>query len=334
MNDKTIQSTPRQEELFELREFYAGEDWKEQDLLFLSQALMYACFPYRSVKERTFTRIIKTAKGTIKITLSTVDPSIPLPFGKDRVLLGCALTRARQKGRPAVSFEELDKLLVKFGEDYRNYGGKDYDEFAARWLRLKNCAVSIERKGSNCTEGENKFLIAKYRIPKRKKGPKRSTRMTIAPDEPTGAIQFGTDFWNDYLAYCVPMPVPLMQLFANQPKAWDIATLIHWASYSAIHSKHQGGTGTKSISSRDLLHILGSVDSNERRLRAAIRDVIAEMHTVWPELNVKFEHNGDLLIGAPENEKLLVQPTQYVAEIRKIIQDSFESGPYQLATGR
>lgn len=318
--------TQRQEELFELRQFYAGEEWKNQDLLFLSQALMYACFPYRQTKNKTFTRVIKTKQGTIKISLKAMDDDIALPFGKDRVLLGCALTKARQKSRPEITFQELEPLLKLFGEDYRRYGGSDYERFKDRWHRLKNCAIMIERNGLT-TEGDNKFIIAKYRLPKRKRGPRtRGRQLTIAAEEPVYAVQFGADFWKDFLAYCVPMPVPLMRKFAEQPKAWDICTLTHWASYSAIRSKKSGGQGIKRITLQDLIDVLGSVDKNPRRLKKTIHEVLIEMRTVWPELNAHFEPNGDLLIGVPTNEKLLVQPGEYAEEVRDTVERSFRRG--------
>ena len=322
-----VEISQRQQELFGLRDFYSGDEWREQDLLFLSQALMFACFPYRKIAEQSFTKKIKIKGGVLRVTVTAVKKGVALPYGKDRVVVACALTKARQKGRPAVTFEEIDSLLREFGEDYRQYGGADYERLRERLERLRNCAIVIEREGNRdgekIEEGQNSFIVAKYRMPSRKRGPRRLRAMTLEPDgDLSYAIQFGAEFWEDYKRYCVPMPVPLMQLFADEPKAWDIAQLVHWASYAAIQSERLGGTGRKIFTWQDMLHIMGSVDSNPRRLRQTIPSVLAEMRTVWPEMNATFETSGDLVIGVPHNHKLLVQPSQYAEKVRETIEKS------------
>jgi len=327
--DEPLIVTKRQQELFDLREFYYGDDWKEQHLLFLSQALMFACLPYKQIKARSFTRTIKTSRGTVTITVRATEEGVPLPFGKDRVILGCALTRARQKGRPWVTFDELEPLLASFGESYKNYGGSDYKRFRDRWDRLNWCAVSITRGNTGNPDdddvGDKKFIISKYKLPKRKSGPKASSRrLTISTEPRQHAIQFGAEFWADYMRYCVPMPVPLMRLFADQPKAWDICLLVHWGSHSAIQSKHQGGAGIKPVAMQELKEILGTVDTNGPRLRQTVSAVIQEIRTVWPEVNASFNEAGDLLIGVPTDEKLLVQNGKQVEEIAATIDRSFQ----------
>lgn len=320
------QLTPRTQDLLDLAAFYAGDDWKEQDLLYLSQALMYACFPYKRTDKRSLTRIINGKMTTICITLSAVKEGVPLPFGKDRVLLACALTKARQKQRPAVQLDELEDLLRSFGEDYRNYGGHDYKLFRERWERLKNCAILIERDSINSSsdDGANRFIISAYRFPKRQPGRKATLQLTLSPREPAYAIRFGAEFWNDFLNYCVPMPLPLMQLFADQPKSWDIATLIHWGSFVAIRSAKSQGSGFKKITWQDLLHILGSEDTNSRRLRSTINSVLKQMRTLWPELNAHLQPSGDLLISAPASDKILVQESNKARQIRSLITNSLQ----------
>jgi DNA invertase Pin-like site-specific DNA recombinase len=104
MKDKTIQSTPRQEELFELREFYAGEDWREQDLLFLSQALMLTMLGGLAEFERELIRA-RTGEGRERAKQRGVK------FGRPSKLT------AHQR-REAIARRERGDLLTEIARTY------------------------------------------------------------------------------------------------------------------------------------------------------------------------------------------------------------------------
>jgi hypothetical protein len=319
----------RQQELFDLHDFYNGDAWREQELLFLSQALLGG-MPYKRTNERTYTRTFTTSKGPVTITLTAIGKDfngndIPLPFGKDRVVLACALTKARQKARPLVYFHELLDLLATFGEKYHNSGGRNYELSVQRWERLNNCAITIRRGNSPASnkEGKNRFLISDYKLPPRRRGPRSKVSPSVTSnDDQIYGVKFGAEFWQDYLNFCIPMPVPLMRLFADQPMAWDICLLVHWASYSAIQSKRRGGTGQRKFSMQELIKMLGTSDSNPRRLRDIIKQVLSEIRVVWPQVNVDFDDKVQLIIAPPKDDRLLVQVNAQAQQIHALIEDS------------
>lgn len=313
LTKKAIELLPRQRELFTLRNFYSTDDWREQDLLFLSQAIVYSCLPYRKTDDREFSRVFRGRNGVGKITISATREGVALPYGKDRVILACALTKARQKGRPMITYDELEPLLCEFGENYRSYGGADYNRIRERFDRLNHCSITIERDGGSASKrGMNSFIISRYNLPNRQRGPRRppanSTFLEPAAlSYETLAIQFGAEFWEDYLQYSIPMPVPLLKLFADEPRGWDTASVVHWSSYSALKSQQSGGSGTKLFGFSDVRMLLGATESNPTRLRLRISEYLAEIRTIWPEVNAAFNRRGDLVISAPRDGKMLVQ---------------------------
>jgi hypothetical protein len=277
---------------------------ERDDLLYTAQALILCGLPYAPTSERTIVREAHTSRGRLRVTFSAALKDVPLPYGKDAVLLTFLTTRAILGDGPTVSFATAREYLDLFGEDT---GGRSYKLLAERWRRLAGLVVGLEREGDASQESNLQVLISSAKLPTR--STIMATRCGIERFpalQPYYTITLGRDFWADLRARAVPLLLPVMRAFATRPLAWHFVQFVHWRSYVALRAAAHGHTAPARIEWRELRLMLGSTTTHDKQLRRELRTVITDLMFLWPECNAGFD-GFTLLIGAPRSGVTLVE---------------------------
>lgn len=89
----------------------------------------------------------------------------------------------------------------------------------------------------------------------------------------------------------MPLPLPVMRVFHNSPKAWDFASFVLYRSFAARTSSV--------IPWGDFLQQIASEDSAHRRLKASLGEVLAHIRVIYPDFPPRF---------LPGRQGLLIEP--------------------------
>jgi len=289
-----------------------------QDLLFVSQALILCGLPYSQTDERRITREARTARGRVRVTFQAMLDDVPMPFGKDAVLLSYITTLALLADSPIVNFANAKDYMDQFGEDK---GGRTYRLFAERWRRLAGLVIAVERYSTGSHDTDLKVVIKNARLPSRSSlMAARSGFESFVGLQPYYSVTLGTDFWSDLKATAVPLLLPVMRAFSNRPLAWHFVQYLHWQSYVAqAAATDYGHPGSARVDWAELRMMLGSATKHEKQLRRELRAVISDLKLVWPELNARFD-GTTLCIAPPDNGVLLVENSEELRNKRVVRQ--------------
>ena len=89
----------------------------------------------------------------------------------------------------------------------------------------------------------------------------------------TYGLELDPDFYQYLCEHPVPLPMPIMRLFHNSPKAWDFAQIVLYRSYAA---------STACVMTwPELLDQMSSEDTALSRLKATLRQVLREIQTIY-----------------------------------------------------
>jgi hypothetical protein len=277
---------------------------ENDDLLYSAQALILCGLPYAPTSERTIVREARTSRGRLRVTFSATLKNVPLPYGKDAVLLTFLTTKAILGDNPTVSFATAREYLELFGEDT---GGRNYKLLADRWRRLAGLVVGVERQGDITHESHLQVVITAAKLPNRSSiMATRSGMERFAALQPYYSITLGRDFWVDLRSKAVPLLLPVMRAFATRPLAWHFVQYVHWRSYVALRATAHGHTAPARIDWPELRLMLGSTTRHDKQLRRELRTVLTDLKLLWPECNAHFDR-FTLCIGAPASGVTLVE---------------------------
>jgi hypothetical protein len=277
---------------------------ERDQLLYAAQALILCGLPYAPTTDRTIVREGHTARGRVRVTFRAALEEVPLPFGKDAVLLTFLTTKAILGNTPTVSFATAKEYLDLFGEDV---GGRSYRLLAERWRRLAGLVISIERHGVASHDTNLQVVISRAKLPARSSVMASRAGLEQFPGlQPHYAITLGREFWDDLRACAVPLLLPVMRAFANRPLAWHFVQFVHWRSYVALTAADHGHDSPARINWSALRLMLGSSTSHDKQLRRELRIVISDLKFLWPECNAAFD-GATLCIGPPTSRVMLVE---------------------------
>jgi hypothetical protein len=276
---------------------------ENDDLLYSAQALILCGLPYAPTSERTIVREARTSKGRLRVTFSAALKDVPLPYGKDAVLLTFLTTRAILGDGPTVSFAAAREYLELFGEDT---GGRSYRLLAERWRRLAGLVIGVERHADTGHESHLQVVISAAKLPIRSRIMALRSGMERYALQPYYSITLGPDFWTDLRLRAVPLLLPVMRAFASRPLAWHFVQYVHWRSYVALRAAAHGHTAPARIDWHELRLMLGSATRHDKQLRRELRTVITDLKILWPECNAHFDR-FTLCIGAPTSGVTLVE---------------------------
>jgi hypothetical protein len=265
-------------------------DGEEQDLLITAQALILCGLPYKPVDGREYQRQAQTAQGIVRLTVSALDSETPLPFGKDRVTLAWLTTKAMQTGQPVVEWESASEFFDLF---HLHKGGSYYRLFWESWKRLANAAFVIKRITDRHDATEIAPILEKSDLPTLRALHEEEKGLVLLPGMRYG-VELGHSLWEHLKAHPVPLPLEVMREYQNEPKAWDFAAYLSWRAHLCQHSDR-----VARIAWHDLIQQLGSQDKDHKQLRKSLKDILARLHLVWPELRAEFLPSGVLEIRPP-----------------------------------
>jgi len=289
-----------------------GMESAKQELLYIAQVLVLCGLPYRQPKSAEgaplthWERSARTAQGEVRLILGTLDPKVGLPYGKDRVLLSWLITKALQTGSPKITWDTATDFFEAFG---LNTGGANYRWFLAAWKRLANLAIKIDRHeyGRGEDWGRLRVVIEDYRLPTPREQIQEATGGVRLPLEAPYAAELGAKLFQELQeGRVVPLPLPVMREFQDEPKAWDFACFVFWRSWVCQKSQQFNSNPVARISWQDLQLQLGSTDKDAKQLRKTLRAFLDRLRIVWPECQAGFE-SSTLVIEPPLSSLHLVQ---------------------------
>lgn len=286
--------------LFEARE--ACE--QPHQILLAARATVLCGLPLRPVTCRSWIKEARLgADEKLIVTFCAIGEPL-LPYGADRALFTWIQTRAYANDG-LVSFDTLREFLDAF---HLPADGRNYALFRERLERLQNVSVQIKHihDGSVLTFNSHPISLA---ITPQDSAEMRSllaedgsAQESLLVQKPWGFLLNKT-FWSYLRANPVPLPLPLMRIFHNRPKAWDLAAFVTYRCYCA--------STPSVIPWEGLRQVLGSQERKERQLRRTLVRDLAEIKTVLPDLPAFFLPGRQGLAVAPwrpqaQPEKLAV----------------------------
>jgi hypothetical protein len=285
-------SEDRANELLDIRE----ELETSKEILLQAKALVLCALPYKRIPEPSITRRALLARGVeLKVTYTSTDEGVPLPFGADRALFAWIQTRAYGDG--TVSFDSLTEFFDAFGI---GRGGREYQRFRERLERLQSLALTVSLETMRDTNVHKMIPLRRAFTPRDSLevreilDAEQSPQMYLVRGE-GGPSRYGFQLdpgFYDYLTKNpVPLPLPLMREFMSRPQAWDFASMLLYRSYIAREPRP--------ISLVDLNRFLGSDDNNVRRLKTRWEAILEEIRIIYPECPAHF---------LPRRQGLLIIP--------------------------
>lgn len=268
----------------------AREELGKRELLLQAKALVLCALPYKRTRDRIITRTARVGKDAeISVTFAAVGKGAELPFGADRALLGWIQTRAFRNG--FIEFQTLREFLGAFG---LNDSGANYRRFRERVDRLVHLSISIEATTADALAVENIHPVRTAYYPRTAKAARRrldseqAGQVLMIPER--YGFRLDPEFWSYLQANPVPLPLPLMRLFHDKPKAWDFCQFLLFRCYSARSVSVVPWSVFQSQ--------LGSQDRDRRRLKWTLSRFLDQIRVVYPNLPAEFLRGaGGLRVG-------------------------------------
>jgi hypothetical protein len=264
---------------------------EEPDLLVTAQALILCGLPYKPVAGAHYQRQAQTTQGLVRLTVGAMDPKTPLPYGKDRVVLAWVTTKAMQTGNPCVEWASASEYFETFGLDN---GGTQYRKLKQSWERLAKATMLLEVIRDGAQNIRPSLLFERADLPTLRDKHDESDRHLVLLSGMKYGVELGHTLWEHLQAHPIPLPLEVMREYQNEPMAWDVAAYLSWRSHLCQHSD-----SVARIAWRDLMQQLGSEDTNRKRLRTSLKDILTRLRLVWPELRAEFLPSGVLEIRPP-----------------------------------
>jgi hypothetical protein len=276
-----ILSGDRANELLDVRE----ELESSKEILLQAKALVICALPYKKVPDRSVTRRAALGRGVeLKVTYTTTDDGVPLPFGADRALFAWIQTRAYGDG--TVTFDSLTEFFDAFGI---GRGGREYIRFRERLARLQSLALTVSIETMRDESSHKMFPLRKAFTPRDSLEAREILDAEQSPQlylvrAQGGPSRYGFQLDPDFHAYLrqnpVPLPLPLMRAFLNRPQAWDFASMLLYRSYIA--------RVPTPITMAELNRFLGSDDKHSSRLKGRWQAILDEIRVVYPDCPARF----------------------------------------------
>lgn len=243
-------------------------------VLHIAKTLALCSLPYERLKETALVRKANLGDGTeVHVRFSSHDPSIPLPYGKDRALLSWLMTEARERNSPRVEFATALEFLEEFGVE-RERGGKDYREFKDSMDRITNVVITYgyenSRVGVERDRGEK--LVFDRHLPSRNDAQSEELGLVeLAGMRAPYFVEFGAKTFEDLVHNPVSIPLDILKFYQANPVCWDFIQFC--AAQEAAIPEGQ----SRVMPFTRVLEFLGTKDSNIRRIRNKIEDVLKEI---------------------------------------------------------
>lgn len=244
-------------------------DEEESAKVLVSQVLALCPLPFRQPKTSIVERKTQTGLNeSVTVTFSATRKRVGLPFGSDAVLLDMLCSEARRQKSREITFERASQIMELLGLDPNE--GPSRRQTLERLERLTHLVIDVELPngfGYKLRVIDARNLPSKKDLAREKKGER--------PLIPYG-VRFSEEFEHFMLPY---MPIPERAVVACKRNPTEYALLKR-----IFHRVAKAGTESV-IPWQALWEESGSGDSNERRFRAKVRELLKKLKTAWPELH-------------------------------------------------
>ncbi len=246
------------------------QDPDDREVALVSQALALCPLPFRKPKGNQVGREVRIPGGTLEVTFTCTRKKGTLAYGNDAVLLDLLCSEARRTKNPEITFKRAYELLELLGIE--SDSGRCYAQLKARLQRISTLHIHVERKGEDAVN-IRVVDIQNMRTPSRKDIAKeKAGEHPILPY----AFRFAPEFFTDLMKNYVPIPNEVLLAFKGAPVEYSIAKFI-------VHRLRVAQSDTL-IDWAEFQEERGSVDSNEKRFKLKVRNVLVKLCVVWPEL--------------------------------------------------
>ena len=262
-------------------------------ILHTAKTLALCSLPYEPVSERTLVRRATMEDGTtVHVKFSAHDPSIELPYGKDRALITWLMTIAREQNSARVEFKSAMEFIKVFGIASN---GKKYHEFRHAMERICNVTItygySSEAMNQDRDRGEK--LVYEKNLPHRTDYKAETLGLRILPGiRDPFYIEFGPKTFQDLVANPVSVPLHVMKRYQNSPVSWDFLQFVS----SQVPELADGEQ--RAFPLEMIIRFLGTTEQNPRKIRLKI-------DTILEELGEYLSHVK--LIGRGSNSVLVIE---------------------------
>ena len=242
---------------------------EEDAKILVSQVLALCPLPFRKPKTTIVER--RTQSGlneSVLVTFSATKKRVGLPYGNDAVLLDLLCSEARRQKTREMTFDSASKVMELLGLDPNE--GPLRRQTLDRLERLTHLIIDVELPngfGYKLRVIDARNLPSKKDLAKEKKGE--------CPMIPYG-VRFSEEFEHFMMPY-LPIPERAIQACKGSPTEYAMMKRI-------FHRVLKAGVGSV-IPWPSLLEECGSEDSNERRFRAKVGELLKKLKVAWPELH-------------------------------------------------
>lgn len=279
------------------KEIKAQVNTKDFDkLLYTARTLALVGIPHTRTEEQFLKRQVDLPDGRrVWVTYRTADPSITLPYGRDRALLTYLMTCARHNHDPRVEFRSALDFLKAFD---LAISGASYRQINESMKRIANVVISYGYDAETHSRDRGNKLITEKCLPNQRDVKVESTGLQTLPGigNPYYIIFDQTTFL-ELVNHPVRLPLAVAKKFTGMPFGWDF---LQFVSYQ---SDQVGGDEPKIIPLSLLKNFLGSSETNDRKIRWRLEKVLSELGEYFA--HVHFEGSGSksfLIIEKPAYE--------------------------------
>jgi hypothetical protein len=276
-----------------LRRKVAEQDFEE--LLITARALVLCGLPYRKTTKRQISKTARLGNGQELTVIFTAVGKHPLPYGKDRAILGLITTIASRMGSPRVTLGSAMDFLQRLD---LGTTGRDYAYLRGAIDRLKSfhCHISTSDSRAEVEVTGNRAVVQNAIVPTKKanqKGVRRSVNQFF--------VELDASFFKEVQDHGVPIPLEILKPYTNSPVAFDFIVFLNYRIRIARSASR--------IPLETLCQMLGTEDGNLRKVKQRLEKVLRELREIWPDCPARFDGKGMkacLYVAPPANGRYLV----------------------------
>jgi hypothetical protein len=276
-----------------------NENW-----MYLIRALIACPLPYRATTQEKITRRTYFDKKWFKVTYLAGRANIPMPYGVDNRLLHWLFNRGLRQVKESSSPDNPENRVVPFQSTYEylidcgmSRSVENYKTAREGFRRLSGLAITVEEEQDGPERGAIVPLLEKWCLPK-SINDQDDTNKDLFQDPRYGVV-LSKHLFEHSLSYFIRMPPQIWRLLKGKPQQAAILLWMYTRAWSAQYECK--------IKWTILREQLWYDESNPRRIATRARHVLALLHTMWPDANVRIEPDGIVFDKAksylvPDNE--------------------------------
>lgn len=275
--------------LVTLREQAGSGALDDDKWMYLIKALIACPLPYRPTAQRQITLRTYFDKKWFTVTYTACRAKISMPYGADAKLMHWLFDRGLRQVRESsvpdnpenrvVPFQSTHEYLIDCG---MSRGDRNYKTAQEGFRRLTGLAITVEEEQGGTERGAIIPLLDQWCLPK-----SIDDQLSMENDlfqNPRYGVVLSKHLYEHSRSYCNRMPRQMWRLLKGRPQKAAILLWMYTRAWSANYECK--------IKWEILREQLWYDESNPRRIATRAKHLIALLHTMWPEANVRIEPDG------------------------------------------